>query len=36
MHEFYVALLGVNKLATPQGNLFSTDLELRILGSVNQ
>jgi hypothetical protein len=33
--DFNVALLGINKLVTPQGNMFPTDLELIIFGFVD-
>jgi hypothetical protein len=32
----FVAILIINKLATPQGNLFSTDLQLRNHGFADQ
>jgi hypothetical protein len=34
--KILVAILIVNKLANPQGNLFSTDLELRTHGFADQ
>jgi hypothetical protein len=34
--KFLVAILIVNKMATPQGNLFPTDYELRMYGFTDQ